>query len=93
MEESLIYDLLSHKLYEYRQKLEKEENNFSEWIKKSREDLEKSLTSEQLKLVDSYKHNLILREEDIMIREEMKLLNMGIKIGMQLQKAFDEERD
>ena len=90
MEESLIFDLLSDKLFKYREELKKAENNFTEWAKKSREALEKSLNKEQLELVGKYKHDSYLNEEYIQFQYDIKLLNLGIKIGMQLQKAFDE---
>ena len=91
MEDSMLHDLLSHKLYTYREELEAEENNFSRWVRESREELEKSLNSEQLKLVDRYKHRLALREEDIELQVEMRLMNLAVKIGMQLQQAFINE--
>ena len=92
MEDSIIHELVFRKyIYSYREQLEKDESdNISKWVREARADLEKCLTAEQLKLVDKYKHDLILREEDIDIQTEIRLLNYGIKIGMQLQKAFDK---
>ena len=91
MENSLIFDLLfKDSIYDYREELEKEENILSKWVNEAREVLEKNLSEEQLKLVDKYKHNIILLEEDIDLQTGIKILNYGIKIGIQLQKAFDK---
>ena len=91
MEGSLIYDLLLYKLFKYREQLEKEENTYSEDIKKSREALENSLNKEQLKLVDDYRYDVIMREEYIAELLDIRLINLAVKIGMQLQNAFEKE--
>ena len=91
MECSIIYDLLLYKLHKYREQLENEENTYSEDIKKSREALENSLNKEQLKLVDDYRYDVIMREEYIAELLDIRLINLAVKIGMQLQNAFEKE--
>lgn len=89
MDDSFIFDLLmgySDKFYE---KLRHEEDDSLDKIKKSRVELEKALTEEQLKLVDNYKFNCDFREEDINIQLNIKLINNAVKLGMVLQRAFD----
>lgn len=90
MDDSIIYDLLSLKLHKYRKKLENIDNIFAKWVKESREELENSLSKEQLTLVDKHIHNLVLKEEEIELLYQINLLNYGIKIGMQLQEAFEK---
>lgn len=90
MDNSLIFDLIEIKLLKYREQIEKE-NAYLKDISEAREKLEKSLSTEQFELVKSYGHTLLLREEDIELQCEIKLLHYGIKIGMQMQKAFDED--
>ncbi len=91
MEKSLLYELLMQSyIYDYRNELEKEENdNLSKWLREAREVLEKNLTAEQLKLVQSFEYRLDSREEYIDFQTGIRILNYGVKIGMELQKAFD----
>ncbi len=91
MEKSLLYELLTQSyIYDYRNELEKEENdNLSKWLREAREVLEKNLTAEQLKLVQSFEYRLNSREEYIDFQTGIRILNYGVKIGMELQKAFD----
>lgn len=95
MEESLLYELIERKyLSDYREKLNNEENdNLSKWLRESREVLEKNFNADQLKLIDRYVYYLDTREDYINFQVDTKLLNYGVKIGMQLQKAFDEEEN
>ena len=90
MDNSLIFDLIEIKLLKYREQIEKE-NAYLKDISEAREKLEKSLSTEQFELVKSYGHTLLLREEDIELQCVIKLLHYGIKIGMQMQKALDED--
>ncbi len=95
MKTSLLHELLSQThIFDYRGKLENEkDDNLSIWLKQSEEALEKNLNAEQLKLVEDLRYQLASREEYIDNQVEIKLLNLGIKIGMELQKAFDEEEE
>lgn len=92
MEDSILYDLIeAWYLGKYREMLNKENDDyFSQSVIKSRQLIEKTFNEEQLKLIDRYRHEITLREENIEIQTSIKLLNYGVKIGMQLQKAFDE---
>lgn len=92
MEKSLLYELLMQSyIYDYRNELEKEENdNLSKWLREAREVLEKNLTAEQLKLVQSFEYRLDSREGYINFQTGIRILNYGVKIGMELQKAFDD---
>lgn len=93
MEESLLMDLIeTNSLLKYRDELRKNESDPLAVSKRAAYGkLVKSLTGEQLKLVKEYKFQADLYEEDINVQTNIKILNYGVKIGMQLQKAFDEE--
>ncbi|MDE5721297.1 MAG: hypothetical protein K2I30_00950 [Clostridia bacterium] len=93
MEYSLLYDIIEmNKLNDYRDELIKDENDgFFKDERCAREELEKLLSKEHMKLVDRYKFHINLREGYINYQTSIKLLNYGIKIGMQIQKAFDDD--
>ena len=93
METSFLYDLIYMvKLKDYRDKLEKDENDgFFKDERKAREELEKTLSTEQLKLLKDYIFHFDLRLDYLNYQTDIKLLNYGVKIGMELQKAFDDE--
>ena len=102
MEVSAIYDFLSPKaLDNYREELtEKEEGNFHKWEHNDKEALEQTLNEEQKKLLEKYLHSLRLFEEYVDYQVELRALNWGIKIGVQLQhsikdlnKYFDDPND
>ncbi len=89
MEKSVIYDLLSPTaLMPYREKLKEE--NYDKCIKKDREKLEAAFTEEQLKTIDRYITALNLFEEDIDFQVQIRTLNYGIKIGMQLRNSIKD---
>lgn len=88
MENSLLYDLLERKLNAYYDKLVTADKTELEEIKDARAKLEKALTKEQLELSDAYKHLCVLRDEYIEFQVKIRLLNYGVRIGMQLQKSF-----
>ncbi len=92
MEYSEIYDLLEmKKLGKYREELEKDENdNFNISMQESRELLVKKLGSDDIKLLDKYKFDIDMRNDYINYQVGIIVLNYGIKIGMQLQSAFEE---
>ena len=93
MDTSLLYDFIDlSRLSDYRGELTKDENDgYFQNERKAREELEIVLSKEQMKLVDKYKHCFNLREGYINYQLGIKLLNYGIKIGMQIQKAFDDD--
>lgn len=90
MENSLIFDALEEMyIGDYRETLEKQDDgNFTKWVQQSREVLEKTLNKEQLALVDSNIRDIRRREEFIDYNVGIRILNFGIKIGMELKKAF-----
>lgn len=89
MEATTLFDLLDQKLLPYYEELQKEDPDEIAKLENMREELEKALTDEQLKLSDTYKNSCALREELIEIQMQIRILNYGVKIGMELQKAFD----
>ena len=88
MEISFIHELLSTHLSPYYNDLVNEDDKDLAEIKSVRAELEKALSEEQLKLSDKYKHLCVLREEYVEFQMQVRILNYGIKIGMELQEAF-----
>lgn len=92
MEGTALYDLVESYMREYRKEIDERVTKFfSDNINKELEKLKKFLNDEQLKLVNRYTNSIVMREEEITIEYEIKLLNIGVKIGMQLQSSFDED--
>ena len=90
MEVSVIYDLLEGKIQDRREELEKEETFFKKDADEDLNKLEKSLNEEQLKILKSYKRNLMLHEEYVDYQVGIRTLNYGIKMGIQLQMSLHE---
>lgn len=93
METSVIYDLLSSKLENYRNELKNEDSKLTKYDGEEKEKLEKSLNEEQLKFLKRYIHDLFLIEEYIDFQIGIRTLNYGIKIGIQLQKSIHDMYD
>ena len=93
MEDSILYDLIAARTSKYYDELtEDKNNNFYKWKQEAKEKAEKTLNKEQLDLVDSYIYSANLYQEYIDMSIGLKLLNYGVEIGMQLQKAFTENK-
>ena len=95
MEDTFLFELLERKYIDsYREKLEKNNiNNMTQDVIDAREALEKSLDKDRLKLFKNYISARENKEMYIDLFAETRILNYGIKIGMSLQKAFDEYDD
>lgn len=95
MESSKIYDLIENSLiYKWVEELEKEENNiFKKDVKKSKQELCCQLNEEQKGLVDKSEGALGWYWEFVYYNVNIRILNLGVKIGMQLQQAFDAQED
>ncbi len=90
-EESIIYELLHSKyIYAYREKLLEEDTNFTKWVRESRESLEKTLNSNDMKLVNKFITDNNMCEDYIDYQTGIKILNYGIRIGLQIQKALND---
>lgn len=92
MDISIIFEMLNDVyIQKYRKELKKNETDpLAREVQKSYSILEKELNGEQLKLVKSHIHYNVLLEEWIDMLLGTKILNYGIKIGMQLKEQFDE---
>lgn len=92
MEKSELYDLLdSGLLREWKDKAEKiDDCGFAKNEKEKLEEIEKELNEKSKKLLTSYSLAIenIIDYLNYIINN--KILNLGIKIGMDLQKAFTE---
>lgn len=93
MLESLLFELLLSKfLYDYREELEKNQNEFSgKAMRKSKQKLLDELDEEKRELFDRFVFDFDLYYTYLYHNVCVKLLNYSVLIGMQLQKAFDED--
>lgn len=89
MENSFLYDLLYDRYCDYREELDKKKNFFTERIDALQKKLDDTLDKEQLELLDDYKSSIIYWREGIEIEFGIKLVNVAVNIGLQLQKSFD----
>lgn len=92
MEKSTLYDALYDAYFsDFRAELEKEQNDYpTKCVQDAREAIEKKLSAEDLKLVDDFIFNFSLREDFINRQAGIKILNYGVKLGMELEEAFKE---
>ena len=93
MQESFICDLIemAH-LGELREKLRNDESyNCVKDDNAALDKLKNTLNPDQFKLVKDYIFQNQLKEEFIYRQSDIKLLNYGIRIGMQIQKSFDDD--
>lgn len=92
MEESLVYDLLGHKiLHKWREEAEKDEISlFVQEEEKSKAELLLELTEKGKKAFATYTIAVTERMDYLHDNLHIKILNLGVKIGMELQKAFTQ---
>lgn len=95
MENSKIYDLIENSLlYKWLEEFEKEENNiFKKDVEKSKQELCSQLNENQKKLADKFEGTLGWYWEFVYYNVNIRILNLAIKMGMQLQQAFDNQED
>lgn len=92
MERSKIYDILSRELLpEWKGKVEGDDGcGFASQEKELIEELTAELTDKGKKLLTSYTLAVENRIDYVYYNLKIKILNLGIKIGMELQQAFKE---
>lgn len=93
MESSVINDLIEVGLLnKWLEEFKKEENNV---LKRDadnyKQELCTQLNEEQKKLVDKFERTLDWYWDYVYYNVRIRVLNLGIKIGMQLQQAFDSQ--
>lgn len=93
MEISKIYDMIEKSfLSGWLEEIEKEENNvFKKDVDESRRELYAQLNEEQKKLAVSLERVLELYWEYVYYNINIRVLNVGIETGMQLQQAFAKQ--
>lgn len=96
MEKSKIYDLLSYNLlHKWKDEIEKNDCGtlfFTSEQEKFRE-LAKELDEKSRELLKFYTVAVENKFECINYNIKIKTLNLGIKIGMELEKAFQENEE
>lgn len=93
MEESKIYDLLGDSLLDkWRDKIEATESKtwFFTRVQEAFDELSKELNEEEKELLKSYSLAIENKLDYIYYNLKIKILNFGIKIGMELEKSFAE---
>lgn len=91
MEKSTLYDVLSMSvLQKWRTREEEEENYFFQREKELLEKLRTELNEENNKLLSSYSLAVADRMEYLYHNLNIKILNFGIQIGLELERAFRE---
>lgn len=93
MDESTLYDLLDGELLrQWREAIEKAmgETWFFTREKEVLKELEAELNEKNKKLLTAYSLVIEDRMDYLFYNIKIKILNLGIKIGMDLQKAFTE---
>lgn len=94
MEKSKIYDLLDGDglLHKWRNQIEEMESDtwFFTRVREEFADIEKELNEHEKDLLKSYALAIENKLDYIFYNLKIKLLNFGIKIGMELEKSFAE---
>lgn len=90
-----LFNLINHEtVSKWRDEIEKaDENNFCKNIDKYWKLLSSELNEYQIGLLERLNVSITDKFDNIIYTVGSKLLNLGIKIGMELQEAFDEKRD
>lgn len=91
--EAIIYDLLDSKLlHEWKDKIEETEHDtwFFTRAQEAFEKLEKELNDQEKELLKSYSLAIENKLDYIYYNLKIKILSFGIKIGIELEKAFAE---
>lgn len=96
MEKSKIYDLLDTRLlHKWRDKIEEAEGGTWFFTNEQEvfDELERQLNEQEKKLLKSYSLAIENKLDYIYYNLKIKILNFGIKIGMELEKSFAEHEE
>ncbi|MDE6690844.1 MAG: hypothetical protein K2K04_02630 [Clostridia bacterium] len=91
MDEAILYDLICDKTIDkWRDEFEKEDCPIKQNMFKQRDLLYAAVDEENRKLVDRYKLAIENYFDYLYLCVDIKLINTCIKIGMEMQKFYDE---
>lgn len=93
MQKSTIYDALSISVVEKWRNSEETDDYFHKVEKEKLEELKTTLNEESLDLLNSYSLAIENKMDYLYYNLNIRFLNLGIKIGMELEKAFLEHED
>lgn len=95
MESSYIYDLLEHALIKkWREEIEAKDNlGFIKAMHDDENVLKATLNEKQIELLKHFEISVNNYLDEIYYEINIKILNFGIKVGMQLQQAFCEQNE
>lgn len=91
MDKSTLYNELSRSvIQEWRRKEEKEEEYFAEKERELNEELKAAMNEDSAGLLESYALAIQDRMDAVQYGLHVRILNLGIQIGMELERAFQE---
>lgn len=95
MDEAILYDLICKKTVDkWRDEIENEEDCLlKKNMFKARDALCEAVEESKRKLVDHYRLAIENYWDYLSIVVDIKLINMCIKIGMEIQKFYDENKE
>ena len=94
MEKSNIYNLLDNGLlHKWKESIEETESDtwFFTRVQETLGELEKGLNEQEKELLKSYSLAIENKLDYIYYNLKIKILNLGIKIGMELENSFVED--
>lgn len=93
MKAEKLFDLIEkERLYDLREKIEeRDEIGFHKKMQEQREALEATLNDEQKKLLSYFALSLENKMDQIHYEVEVYLTGYVFRLGMEMQRAFDEE--
>lgn len=92
MDEAILYDLICEKTIDkWREEIEKEDGGaIKKTMLKQRDLLYAAVGDESRDLTNRFENALEIYYDYIYFRVDIKLINLCIKIGMELQKFYDK---
>lgn len=91
MDEAILYDLIFEKtIFKWYDEAKNEECTMKGWVQKDRDLLFAALDGDKRDLVKSFEHSIICYYDYIHFNVDVKLINICIKIGMEIQKFYDK---
>lgn len=94
MDEAILYDLICDQAIDkWRDEIEKEDCILKKTMEKHRDLLCAAVGEDNRNLVNQFKFAVENYLDDIYLYVHIKLINTCIKIGMELQKFYDENKE
>lgn len=79
------------RLFQLREKVEKKDDYLGECMKNAKKQLCEGLSQEQVMLVNHFELAVANKYDNEHYYLEQEILNLAFRLGMEMQRAFDEE--